>query len=221
MSGRAKSHLSVVSAGARASVPSAVGPDTDEGRVVAARGGDLNAWAALYRDHFPALLRYLAYLSGDVDVAEDLAQEAFSTALVKLHQFDQRAAFRSWLRGIATNLFRHQIRKQTRRRRAYLRLEHTEARRARPSSHDPEGTVVRDRRADALREALEALPLTLREAFVMTDVQGLSSQEVAEALSISPGNARVRATRARARIRRHLAEHGHDLDAAGTGEAKG
>lgn len=218
MSGRAKNHLSVVTpdglapAGDRAVVQAT----EDARRVAAARGGDLAAWSALYQGHFPHLLRYLAYLCGDVDVAEDLAQEAFSTALVKLHQFDERASFRSWLRGIATNLFRHQVRKQSRRRRAYRRLEHTEARRARPGSHDPEGRVVRDRRAQALREALDSLPLNLREAFVLTDIQGLGSGEVAAALEISPGNARVRATRARARIRAFLIEHGHDLEASGT-----
>lgn len=210
-SGSATPHLSVIEGRADGVADAGVGSasPSDEQRVATARNGDLAAWAGLYREHFPALLRYLAYLTGDVDEAEDLAQEAFSIALIKLHQFDGRASFRAWVRGIATNLLRRQRRKHGRRRRAYSRLEQTESRRARPTSHDPEGRIVRDRRAAALRDALEALPLSLREAFVLTDIQGLSSDEVASALEISPGNARVRASRARGRIKRFLVERGH------------
>ena len=198
MSGRAKSHLSVVSAGARASVPSAVGPDTDEGRVVAARGGDLNAWAALYRDHFPALLRYLAYLSGDVDVAEDLAQEAFSTALVKLHQFDQRAAFRSWLLTIAGNLLKDEFRKRKGRR--MVALEDREL----TDKADPHGELAAGEAEDRIREGIAQLPRLQREVFLLRVQQGADYAEIARALDTTPGAARVHYHHAVKRLKERL-----------------
>ena len=184
--------------------------------VECASAGDLKAWARLYQDHFEGLLRHLSYMTGDVAVAEDLAQEAFAVALVKLKDFDGRSSFATWVRGIAHNLLRKQLRKQYRRSNAYDRLGHIEALKGRPTGDDPEGSIQRDRRADALQAAMDALPPHLREAFVMVDVHGMSAAEAAAELGISPGNLRVRATRARQRIRGELEKMGFTVTGAGS-----
>jgi RNA polymerase sigma-70 factor (ECF subfamily) len=59
-----------------------------------------------------------------------------------------------------------------------------------------------------LLAVLETLPETLREAFVLCDMQDMSTQEAAATLGLTPGNLRVRATRARARIREELVRLG-------------
>ncbi len=64
------------------------------------------------------------------------------------------------------------------------------------------------RRAEALVAVLDSLPGHLREAFVLRDLKRHSPAEAAEMLGISRGNLRVRATRARARIRRELVRLG-------------
>lgn len=59
-----------------------------------ARGGDMQAWARLYQDHWARLLRHVAYLTGDVATAEDLVQETFAQALASLARHDARPVLR-------------------------------------------------------------------------------------------------------------------------------
>ena len=193
------------------------GPSSGRSALVErATAGDLDAWGRLYQDHFGGLLRHLTYMTGDVAVAEDLVQEAFAVAMVKLKDFDGRSSFATWVRGIANNLLRKQLRKQYRRSNAYDRLGHVENLKGRSTRDDPEGSVQRDRRADALQAALDSLPPNLREAFVMSDVHGMSAAEAAAELGISAGNLRVRATRARKRIRGELEKMGFAIAGAGS-----
>ena len=190
--------------------------ESDEERerllVERARAGQTDAWGRLYHDHYDRLLRDLSYLTGDVSLAEDLVQETFVRALTGLRRFDGRARFVTWLRGIALNLVRQRWRSWSRRRRAHARLREIGERLAPPTDCDPEGAELLRRRAAALRAVLETLPGHLREAFVFTDVQRLSSAEAAALLGISAGNLRVRASRARAKIHRELARLGWFAD---------
>ncbi|MCY1007267.1 sigma-70 region 4 domain-containing protein [Nannocystis pusilla] len=72
----------------------------------------------------------------------------------------------------------------------------------------PESAHLRQRRAEVLMAVLETLPPQLREAFVLCDLQDMPVPAAAAELGISPGNLRVRATRARARIRSELVRLG-------------
>jgi RNA polymerase sigma-70 factor, ECF subfamily len=173
-----------------------------------ARGGDAEAWARLYQRHFDPLHRDLLYLVEQTSIAEELVQEAFAIALVSLARFDARASFRTWLRGIAHNLVRKHWRGRARRDRAHERVAREAPLRSPLVVDDPEAMHVRSHRARVLSEVLRTLPDALREVFVMRDVQGLAVEEVAERLQISPGNVRVRANRARSRIRAELARLG-------------
>jgi RNA polymerase sigma-70 factor, ECF subfamily len=186
-------------------------PDADPdallaGLVERARGGDMHAWARLYQDHWARLLRHVGYLTGDASVAEDLVQECFAQALAGLARYDARAPFFAWLRGIALNIVRKHWRTRGRRTRAYTRIE-AEASNVCVSG-DPEGGHLSRLRAQTLLAVLDELPGHLREAFVLCDLRDMTTEEAAGELGISPGNLRVRATRARARIRVALTELG-------------
>lgn len=169
-----------------------------------ALGGDRDAWARLYLDHFQGVLRLVAYATGDVAVSEELTQEAFAVALVQLPRFDGRCAFGGWMRGIAMKLVHKHWRKSRRRKRAYSRLSMADE----DPSLAPDDRVLARRRAEALERALQDLPPNWREAFVLSDIHGMSAAQAAEEFGISPGNFRVRATRARARLRQRLTELG-------------
>jgi RNA polymerase sigma-70 factor (ECF subfamily) len=170
--------------------------------------GDVDSWTRLYQDHFDGLLRFVAYSTGDVGVAEDVVQEAFALALVGLHKFDGRSAFSTWMRGIAANLIRKHWRKKQRRTRAYARLGELAERIGQCREDAPDQNVLRDHRAEALLAGLETLPHHLREAFLLSDVHGLPAAEAGEHLGISAGNVRVRAARARARLRERFEDLG-------------
>lgn len=172
-----------------------------------ARGGDMQAWARLYQDHWARLLRHVGYLTGDAATAEDLVQETFAQALAGLARYDHRAPFFAWLRGIALNVVRKHWRTRGRRNRAYTRVE-ADADLMAGGSGDPDAVHVSKLRAQTLLAVLEDLPEHLREAFVLCDLRDMSTEEAAQELGISPGNLRVRATRARARIRVALQELG-------------
>jgi len=170
-----------------------------------ARGGDVEAWSRLYQEHFDRIFKHVTYLVGDVHVAEDLVQETFARAFVGLAQFAERASFVGWLKGIAVNVVRKHWRSRYRGDQAMARLE-TMSRDA--VAVDAEGAHLQQKRAEVLLTVLETLPEQLREAFVVCDMQELPVAEAAATLGVTPGNLRVRATRARARIREELVRLG-------------
>lgn len=178
-----------------------------------ARGGDVAAWSRLYQEHFDRVLKHVTYLVGSASAAEDLVQETFAQAFVGLARYEARGGFLGWLRGIAVNIVRKHWRSRYRGDAAMSRLE-TMTREA-TSSADPEGAHLRRRRAEVLLAVLETLPETLREAFVLCDMQDMATDEAAAVLGVTPGNLRVRATRARARIREELVRLGWLVDGAG------
>lgn len=175
--------------------------------VEAASAGDSAAWARLYQDNFDTLYRDARYLGRDAAMAEELVQEAFALGLTRLSAYDGRSSFGGWIRGIILNLARRAWRTEERRGRAYGGFERT-LQATPPREDDPEHDLERRNRAKALSAALEQLPASLRETFVLRDVQGLSVNDVAARLETTPGNVRVRATRARGKIRDILREMG-------------
>ena len=194
---------------ARVSGPTDAGADATELALVErARGGDVEAWARLYQEHFDRVFRYIAYLTGDTQAAEDFVQETFARAYVSLPSFEGRAPLTGWLRGIAINIVRRHWRSRSRGDRALDRLELMSRDPVIGPDADPEGAHLRQRRAEVLLAVLEALPAQLREAFVLCDLQDMPAAQAAAELGVSQGNLRVRATRARARIRSELTRLG-------------
>ena len=177
---------------------------SDDELVGRALASDAEAWARLCHQHFAAIHRHVGFLVHDADLADDLTQETFARALAGLHRFEAGAALRPWLRGIALNVVRKHWRAGERRTRA---LEAVRYGPPAPAT-DPDSALVRRRRAEALLAAVETLPDQLREVFVLVDMQGITPSDAAAELGITSGNCRVRATRARARIRRQLVKLG-------------
>jgi RNA polymerase sigma-70 factor (ECF subfamily) len=183
--------------------------DADPGALEAAlveraRGGDVEAWSRLYQDHFDRLHRHVAYLVGEAHATEDIVQETFAHAVVGLRSYKGDATLLTWLKGIAHNLVRRHWRSHARSARALDRLERS----AHGLPVDPENVYLRQRHAEVLLGVLDTLPAPLREAFVACDLRELPPAEAAAELGISLNNLRVRATRARARIRDALARLG-------------
>jgi RNA polymerase sigma-70 factor (ECF subfamily) len=172
-------------------------------RLERARRGDMDAWARLYQDHFEYLLRHLAYLTGDVSLAEDLVQESFANAFAGLSRFQGRSSFSTWLCGIANNVARQHFRRSARRDRAFARIKAGQI-----PTGEPEEAALKAGRLSDFRAALDTLPPKLSECYLLLDVAQLTPAEVGKRLSISPGNASVRAARARSRLRETMARLG-------------
>jgi len=170
--------------------------------------GDVEAWSRLYQETFDGVFRHICFFTGDACVAEDLVQDAYARAFAGIAGFDQRSSFASWVRGIALNLARMYWRRSAVKQRVHnaLTLARTDAV-GNPAS-DPSRQHEQDACLEALYALIHQLPETLREAFILRDLEGLSPAEVAQALGITPKNATVRATRARARLRDELLRQG-------------
>lgn len=196
-----KPHVSLANA-------SGTPPETEAMRVERARGGDMQAWAVLYRDHFPAMVRHVRFLTGDTALTEELVQEAFARALVKLPSFDGRATLSTWLHGIALNVVRNHWRSQRNTATAHERLRSMHVASEAAIAPRLDQAHLSRKKTEALYAVLETLPENLREAFVLRDLQGNTPAEAAAKLGISPGNLSVRASRARERIRRELEQLG-------------
>jgi RNA polymerase sigma-70 factor (ECF subfamily) len=157
--------------------------------LAAAIEGDDVAVAALVRATQPAIWRMCARL-GDAAEVEDLVQETYIRALGALDSYRGDAPTLVWLLSIARRVCADHVRRQQRRRRLHDRLV---ARRA--VTQAPE--IVDD--------LIDQLTPDRREAFVLTQLVGLSYEEAAQAIGCPLGTVRSRVARARADLMRTLA----------------
>lgn len=172
--------------------------------VVARR--DEAAFRALYRRHTPALYRLALRLGGgDGPWAEELVQLAWIRAVEGLSRFEWRAAFRTWLSGIAVNCARERWRE----RRLSLEVAwDPEAHGAAPASADPHDRMD-------LERGIAGLPRGCREVLVLHDVEGFTHEEVAEMLGIEPGTSKSQLAHARRRLRDYLGRSGPPIERRG------
>jgi RNA polymerase sigma-70 factor, ECF subfamily len=133
----------------------------------------------LFRRLYPALLRYLHRLTGDADIAEDAAQEAFVRLLDRsIPQSDVRA----WLFAVALNLVRDIARRRT--RRAQL-LQGTPVLPSSPAA--PDEVAERGEQIARVRMALEQVPERDRQMLLMRE-EGFSYEEIASVVGVAPGS---------------------------------
>ncbi len=159
-----------------------------------------------------ALYRAARTLTGDVDAAAELVQTTCVKALDRFETFGQGTHGKAWMMKIMRNAWIDQIR---RRRVAGPAIPLDEERlEAAPVVETGETDFVQilerfsdERVIDALMELKEPQ----RMALFLTDVEGLSQEEVAEVLNVAVGTVKSRVSRARAILRDKLANHAREM----------
>jgi RNA polymerase sigma-70 factor, ECF subfamily len=152
--------------------------------LLAAADGDRLALAAFVRRTQADVWRFVAHLV-DPGVADDLTQEVYLRALRTIPRFRGDSSARTWLLTVARRVAADEIRSRQRRRRL----------------PDPELDDVPDRAGEvALHELIAALDDDRREAFVLTQLLGLSYAEAAAAAGVPIGTIRSRVARAREQL---------------------
>jgi RNA polymerase sigma-70 factor (ECF subfamily) len=134
-------------------------------------------------------------------------QQAYVNAYSHLRQFDGRAQFSTWLTRIAV----HEALARIRRRARLTELlpdRHSLEDSLMPttSTPDPERQAFSRELGRVLEHAIDRLPDGAREVFMLRQVEGMSTAEVAEALDVSEDVVKTRFSRARAALRRNLAD---------------
>jgi len=183
--------------------------------------GDKHACACMVRQHGSQMYAVALRIMGDPDEAEDVVQDAFISACGKVASFEGRSKLSTWLYRITTNAALMRLRK---RRDDTVSLDEPQIgeegellpRQLGDWEIDPGRQALSSELRQVMEEAVESLPPALRAAFVLRDIQGLSTQEAAEALDISETALKVRLHRARLALRERLAGYltGHPQEMA-------
>jgi RNA polymerase sigma-70 factor (ECF subfamily) len=162
---------------------------------LAAGAGDRVALASFVRRTQADVWRFCAHVNGRAE-ADDLTQETYLRAIPALSRFEGRSSARAWLLSIARRTCADSIRRTVRRR----RLVDQVASEARPDA-SPSASGEVD-----LRLLLAGLDDDRRQAFVMTQVLGLSYAETADACGCPIGTIRSRVARAREDLLRQVGQ---------------
>ncbi len=166
--------------------------------VQAAQGGDRRAFSDLVCRHRSGVVNVVYRMCGDAELAEEAAQEAFLRAWQHLQGYNPRYAFRSWLYRIAINAALDAL------RRVQPSLEEPDEL-PQPNALQPEAALESAQRADAVKQAVLALPPACRAVVVLREYEGLSYQEIGAALGIPVGTVMSRLSYGRTQLRLALA----------------
>ena len=174
----------------------------------AAAAGNHQAFHVLVDRHGPALFRLARSLSGNHCDAEDLCQETFAAAYRGLKGFDGRSAFRTWLTSILVRRAARAWRKSRGARRTLSISPHDGngdrgAAAAAPEPSVAAATVGVEQRLD-VTDVIRTLAPEFRDVVVLREIQGMSYQEIADALGVPRGTVESRLYRGRAELRRKL-----------------
>lgn len=176
------------------------------------KAGDAAAFDTLVLRYSGGVYALLYRLTEDAEEASDLTQETFLQTFKAIRNFRGEADLKTWIYRIAVNESRNRFRWWKRRRREKTDSldapagENQTALSDRLSSNsaNPEEIVLQRERERILTEALRNLPEIFREAVVLCDIEGLSYEEIAVALSINIGTVKSRIARGREELRRRL-----------------
>jgi RNA polymerase sigma-70 factor (ECF subfamily) len=180
--------------------------DTDAALVRRARNGEFSAYETLFERYRALVYRFAYQMVPRRDDAEDIVQEAFVRAYQNLDKYRDEAKFTTWLLRIVTNLCTDQARMHNRRQ----ALEQQEAKGAlswmtEGEWDDPVQNLEADRRKEALRRALSALPTHHRSVIVLRDIEEREYSDIAEILGCTVGGAKLRVLRARRALKDRIA----------------
>jgi len=186
-------------------------PDPDVILVQRTLAGDQRAFEVLVVKYQRRVERLIGRMVRDTDLVPDIAQETFIRAYKALGQFRGEAQFYTWLYRIAVNTAKKQL--------LELKRDPLVTMSALKSQDDdetsggeyelngqvadaetPEALLASKEIAQAVNEAMEALPKELGQAIALREIEGLSYEEIAQALDCPIGTVRSRIFRAREAI---------------------
>jgi RNA polymerase sigma-70 factor, ECF subfamily len=178
---------------------------------------DAAAFEQLMRQHNGRLFRIVRAILKDDAEAEDALQDAYVDAYRHIGEFRGAAQLGTWLTRIAVNHALMRLRKH-RRERQVIPIHEAEPETvaqiesvADPAAESPAVTIMRDEMRAMLERRIDELPVAFRTVFVMREVEEMTVDETATALSVPAATVRTRLFRARALLRNALAR---DIDIA-------
>lgn len=193
-------------------------PASDELVLVrAAKNGDVGAFEELVKRYDRNVFRIAQHITQNREDAEDVVQDAFLKAYGNLNQFQEQSKFYTWLVRIAVNEALMKLRRRRPERTVSLDEdvktdEDSIPREVADWSPNPEQQYSQAELKQILTKTINGLPPSFRTVFVLRDVEGLSTEETAEALNLSIPAVKSRLLRARLQLRERLSKYFRQRD---------
>src|SRR4051812_22232124 len=179
--------------------------------VEAARAGDVSAFEQLIKRYDRNVFRIANHITQNREDAEDVVQDAFLKAYQNLERFQEQSKFYTWLVRIAVNEALMRLRKRRTGTGRTVSIdedietdEDSIPREIADWTPNPEQMYNQAELKDILSRNIQGLPASFRTVFVLRDVEGLSTEETAEALQLSVPAVKSRLLRARLQLRERL-----------------
>ena len=189
------------------------------------RAGDVNAYEALVAAHEKNVYNLALRMTGNPADAEDMAQEAFLKAYRSLSEFRGDSKFSVWLYRIVSSVCLDFLRKQKRRQTVSHSVEDDEGEETQLDIPDlaqsPEELLERRMTREAVQKGLALLPPDQRQILLLREIQGLSYEEISQALDIEPGTVKSRIFRARKKLCAFLLKDGNIPDSFSSSKTGG
>ena len=180
------------------------GSDNESKLIEQSLSGDSEAYAALVNQHQKMVRAVTFRMTGSLDDAEELAQDAFLRAYQRLGSFGGGSKFSTWLCKIAINLSLDWRRRESRRDEIHSK------RAADAISENNQGSVFPDELSRRVQEALNRLPAKQRAAIVLTIYENQSQAEAAKTLGCTEATISWRVFAARQKLKRLLKDLPHE-----------
>ncbi len=190
-----------------------------------AKNGDQTAFAQLVTAYEGKIYNLAYRYLGNQEDAMDASQEVFLRMFRFLEGFQEDSSFSTWLYRIGINVCKDLLSKKTRRAEQPLEYPDEESD-SRPAEvpddrYDPEKIMESAELRRTLSDAIAQLPAPQREMILLRDVQGLSYEEIGEALCLESGTVKSRLFRARENLRKKLLQNGNIFDFSTSKVVKG
>ena len=177
--------------------------DADIELIALCQQGDRQAFNRLVMQYQNLVYNFLYRLTPRGDHVEDLAQEVFIKVYRSIKKLKDRAQFKSWLHKIAVTVYIDEQRRQKKHRERLVIDERVLA--AQPDPGDTPGQQMeRAELQTRLQQAIDELPEEFKLAIVLREIQELSYEEIAQALTCSIGTVRSRIFRGRQLLQQML-----------------
>jgi RNA polymerase sigma-70 factor (ECF subfamily) len=176
--------------------------EVDHALVERAQAGDGQAFAVLFAKYQRKVARLLSRYIRDQSEVEDVSQEAFIKAYRALPSFRGESAFYTWLYRISINTAKNYLVAQGRRAPTSTEFDADEAEGFEDAGqlrdiNTPESLMQSRQIGETIDSAMAGLPEDLRSAIMLREIEGLSYEEIAEAMKCPIGTVRSRIFRAR------------------------
>jgi RNA polymerase sigma factor (sigma-70 family) len=174
---------------------------TDEMIMEAVKSGDLQQASLLFERYNKRIFNFLARMTMDRDLAEDLTQNVFLRIIKYRNSFKPGARFQPWIYQVARNIFSDHYQTHKNRFSDFVDVE-----KIHDAMPDSDETQLMDEREKLLHQSMEKLESDQRELLILTRFQQMKYEEVAIIMGTTVANIKVKVHRAIAKLREHYFE---------------